>query len=33
VSEVQDGGNDSVYSDVCPRYRLSEILLRTVMCV
>jgi len=33
VYEVQDEGNVNVYSDVCMRYRVREILLCTVMCV
>jgi len=33
VSEVQGGRNVTVYSDVCLRYRVGEMLLCTVMCV
>jgi len=33
VSEVQAEGNITVYSNVCLRYRVWEILLCTVMCV
>ena len=33
VSEVQDEGNIIVYSDVCLRYMVREMLLCTVMCV
>jgi len=33
MSEVQVGGNVTVYSDVCLRYRVREMLLCTVMCV
>jgi len=32
VSEVQGEGNHTVYSDVCLRYRVREMLLSTVMC-
>jgi len=33
VSEVQGEGNVTVYSDVCLRYRVREMLLFRVMCV
>jgi len=33
VSEVHGEGNVNVYSDVCLRYRVREMLLCTVMCV
>ena len=33
MSEVKGEGNLTVYSDVCLRYRLGEILLCTLMCV
>ena len=33
MSEVQGEENVIVYSDVCMRYRVGEILLCTVMCV
>jgi len=33
VSEVQSEGNVTAYSDVCLRYRVREMLLRTVNCV
>ena len=33
MSEVQGEGNVTVYSDVCLRYRVREMLLCTVKCV
>jgi len=33
VSQVQDGRYVTVYSDVCLRYRVGEMLLCTVLCV
>jgi len=33
VSEVQDEENATVYSDVCLRYMVREMLMCTVMCV
>ena len=33
MSEVQGGGNVTVYSEVCLRYWVREMLLCTVMCV
>ena len=33
MSEVQCDGNVTVYSDVCLRYRVREMLLCTVKCV
>ena len=33
VSEVQGEGNVIVYSNMCLRYRVREMLLCTVMCV
>ena len=33
MSEVQSEGNVTVYRDVCLRYRVREMLLRTVNCV
>ena len=33
MSEVQGEGNVTVYSDVCLRFRVIEILLYTVICL
>ena len=33
MSEVQSGGNVTVYSDVCLRYSVGEMLLCVIMCV
>ena len=33
MSEVQGEGNVTVYSDVCLKYRVGEMLLCTVMCL
>ena len=33
MSEVQSEANFTVYSDVCLRYRLREMLLCRVLCV
>ena len=33
MSVVQSGGNVTVYSYVCLRYRVREMLLFSVMCV
>ena len=32
MSEVQGGGNVTGYFEVCLRYRVRDMLLRTVMC-